>query len=102
MGNLEELVQGKLPPEKAPTPLPSPTEQQRAERFLTLLQQEGRLKKAVEDGKGRLDKARAKVAEEEEKLDRVQTELLGVERQIEAYKVEDREREQENCGGEGG
>ena len=37
VGNLEELIRGKLPPEKAPTPPPSPTEQQRAERFLTPL-----------------------------------------------------------------
>ena len=61
VGNLEDLVYGRLPPEKAPTPPASPTEQQRAERFVNLLKQQERLRKGVEEEKGRLEKARAEV-----------------------------------------
>ena len=70
MGNLEERVFGKLPLAKAPTPPASPTEQQRAERYVNLLRQHDRLVKGVGEGKVRLDKAKAEVAKEEERLKR--------------------------------
>ena len=93
MGNLEDRVFGKLPPEKAPTPPSSPTEQQRAERYVNLLRQHERLMKGVGEGKGRLDKAKAEVAKEEERLEKLERELADVELQVEAHKAETRERE---------
>ena len=93
MGNLEDRVFGKLPPEKAPTPPSSPTEQQRAEKYVNLLRQHERLMKGVEEGKGRLEKARAEVVKEEERLGKLEKELKDVELQVEAHKAETRERE---------
>ena len=93
MGNLEERVFGKLPPAKAPTPPASPTEQQRAERFVNLLRQHDRLVKGVGEGKVRLDKAKAEVAKEEERLEKLERELADVSAQVEAHRAETRERE---------
>ena len=61
VGNLEEMVKSKLPPEKAPTPPKSPTEQQRIAKDLEMLNQQEKLEKEVGEGKNRLDKARTKV-----------------------------------------
>ena len=55
---------------------------------------EKRLSKRVEEAKGRLDKARTKVLEEEEGSAKVEVEWKGLEEEIKAHLKEDEERKE--------
>ena len=91
--SMDELLKDRLPPEPVPAPPKSPTEQERARKYGQLLDQEMRLKEGFVDGRGRLDRAKEKVRQEEERLEKAERELRGVEEQIEAFRAESREKE---------
>ena len=90
---VSNLVQGHLPPNPlAPTP-PSPTEAERFEKLTELARRKEGLEKKVEAVKGRLDRAREKVVEEEGNLGKAEADLAEA---VEAYRVlreEDERRE---------
>ena len=87
------LVQDHLPP-KPPTPAPvSPTEEERMERLAALIRRKKGIDKRVEESKGKVEKAKAKVVGEEEVLVKVERELAEVEEFIRAHREADERRE---------
>ena len=89
----EELVREQIPPAAEPVPPASPTEYQRVLRLGTLLNQETQLKKGLEEGRERVEKAKAKVLEEEERVTKVEKDLSEVRKQMDAHRAEDKKRE---------
>ena len=57
------------------------------------MNQETQLKKGLEEGRERVEKAKSKVLEEEERVTKVEKDLSEVVKQIDAHRAEDKKRE---------
>ena len=90
---MESLVLEHLPPAAEPVPPPSPTEYQRVVRLGHLLDQQTKLQKGLEEGRVRVEKARASALEEEVKVTNLENELSEVTKQVDAHKAEEKKRE---------
>ena len=94
VGNsMKELVRGHLPPAAEPFPPPSPMEYQRVVRLGHLLDQNARLEKGLEEGKVRVEKSNARALEEDEKVTKMERDLIEVLKQVDAHKAEDKRRD---------
>ena len=82
--SFDELLRDHIP--QVP-PAHTPTERQRAEHFARLTAEQEKLTKRLQEEKERIERARAKLQEEEE--------LEGVTRQVETHKAEDFRRARE-------
>ena len=100
------LVEGLLP-QKPASPAPTtPTHAEVVARLHELYDSEKKVNKKVEEAKGRLETARAKVMEAEEGMAKVDGELQGIQDQIKALLKEEEDRkerrrkEEEEAGGD--
>ena len=100
------LMEGLLPQKPAsPVPTTPSTHAEMVARLHELYDSEKKVSKRVEEAKGRLEKARTKVMEEEEGMAKVDGELQGIKDQTKALLKEEEERKErrrreEEAGGD--
>ena len=92
-----------LLPQKPASPVPTtPTHAEVVARLHELDDSEKKVSKKVEEAKGRLETARAKVMEAEEGMAKVDGELQGIQDQIQALLKEEEDRKERRRKGGGG